>query len=177
MCQVTDEPDSIISYDSKKITVNYSKSSIKASQSKLIFFLPIHDADKRKIWIAGLLLFSVLITAFLLANSDPVQVKTLHSESQLDSLITDTFAEFRVTPQMIREQSVEVDSLFTRVIYSVRVPNSFSKTSFHLQLNKKLNPYRVDTNGVVIFPEEHLRIHLLSNHKVVRTVELLSSGE
>ena len=143
----------------------------------MIFFLPISAADKRKTWVAGLLLFSVLITAFLLVHSDPVQMKALQSESQLDSLITDTFAEFRLTPQMIRQQTVEVDSLFTRKIYSARVPDSFSKTSFHLQLNKKLNPYRVDTNGVVIFPEKNLRIHLVVNNKVVRTVELHSSGE
>lgn len=124
-----------------------------------------------------MLLFAILISAFLIAETEPVHVKPLRSVAQIDSLITETFIEFGISPVRVRQQTVEIDSLFSRVIYTTRVPDSFSKTTFHLQLNNNLKPYRIETNGKVTFPEQDLRVHLLTNNKVVRTVELLSATE
>jgi hypothetical protein len=101
---------------------------------------------------------------------EPPQRNLLSSASQLDSLIFLTFDEFRLPQSQIRMQSVKVDSVFSRNIYSVRVPRNFSKTSFHFSLHSELLPYQAETIGHVEFPDHNLRIHVIVNNKVHRSV-------
>ncbi|TVQ66847.1 MAG: hypothetical protein EA360_05020 [Balneolaceae bacterium] len=139
------------------------------------FFYPITATLKRKTWIAGLLSVSALLSFVLLLNSEPVPVHHLTTAAELDSLIRDSFIEFNISPLSIQHRSVGVDSLFSRVVFTARVPDSFSKTTFHLHLNAKLRPYSLNTHGLVTFPEQNLRIHLLLDDKVVRTIDLLNA--
>ena len=128
--------------------------------------------DKRK-WIAILLFLSCTAALVLLATAEPVEKrKVLTNASQIDSLIIVAFQDFRVPSSQIRTQTVAIDSVFSRTVYTVRVPSHFSKTSFHLKLHEHVWPYSVQTSGTVQFPERNLRIHLLYNDTVMRSVHL-----
>jgi hypothetical protein len=131
----------------------------------------------KKAWIVLLLFFSCAASAVLLWKTDPEHKKILTSPAQIDSLITLTFQEFNLPSEQVRIRSVEIDSLFKRNIYSVRVPVNFSKTSFHYHLHQKLWPYGVRTAGSVEFPDRNLRIHVLANNNVHRSVFLYSDTD
>ncbi|TVR16682.1 MAG: hypothetical protein EA391_07050 [Balneolaceae bacterium] len=133
---------------------------------------PFANTNKRK-WIAILLLLSCTASLVLLATAEPIeQRKVLTNASQIDSLITVTLQDFRIPNSQIRTQTVAIDSVFSRTVYTVRVPSQFSKTSFHLRLHEHVWPYSVQTSGTVQFPERNLRIHLLYNNNVLRSVHL-----
>lgn len=105
-------------------------------------------------------------------STDPVPKKNLTSSSQLDSLITLTFNNVRISENQIRIRTVEIDSTFYRNIYTVSVPREFSKTTFHYSLNEQLWPYNVETLARIEFPERDMRIHLIVNDEVRRSVYL-----
>jgi hypothetical protein len=130
----------------------------------------------KRAWIVLLLLFSCIASGLLLWKADPVKNQTLTSPAQIDSLITLVFNEFHLSPEQVRSQTVQVDSVFARNIYSVTVPPAFSKTSFHYRLHQELWPYDARTAGKVVFPDRDLRIHILFNNKVQRSVFLYSDS-
>lgn len=125
---------------------------------------------RKKGFIVLLLLLSCIASIIVLSKMEPPVVAKLHSVSQLDSLISITFDHHRIHSGQVRVQTVEIDSLFTRNIYTVNVPPDFSKTSFHYSLQQNLWPYEVKTTGQVQFPEKNLRIHLLVNDNVHRSL-------
>ncbi len=129
---------------------------------------------KKRVWLVWLLLFSCIAAIVLLWKTDAPPRVQLTSAAQLDSLITLTMLEHQIPQSRVRMRSVEIDTVFSRNIYTVRVPADFSKTSFHYSLHQHLLPYRAGTVAHVQFPERNLRIHLLVNGKVHRTVFLNS---
>jgi hypothetical protein len=131
----------------------------------------------KRAWLVLLLLFSCTAAVLLLWKTEPVEMHSLTSTNQLDSLITLTFREFQLPPERVIMRTVEIDSLFSRNIYSARVPADFSKTSFHYRLHQELWPYGARTVGRVEFPDRNLRIHVLFNNKVHRSVFLYSDRE
>ena len=135
-----------------------------------------HTADiTSKRWGIVLLLFvSCVIAIYLLLNTDPVPKKHLTTSSQLDSLITLTFNNLYISDNQVRMRTVEIDSLFYRNIYTVSVPPEFSKTTFHYSLHEQLWAYNVETLARVEFPDRNMRIHLIVNDKVRRSVYLNS---
>jgi hypothetical protein len=128
----------------------------------------------KRVWVVWLLFFSCIAAAVLLLKMETPPRTQLTSTAQLDSLITLTLDEHNISQNRIRSRTVEIDSVFSRNLYTVRVPPDFSKTSFHYSLHHNLQPYRVQTIGHVQFPEQNLRIHLLVNDKVHRSVFLNS---
>lgn len=128
----------------------------------------------KRVWVVWLMLFSCIAASFLLHKMETPQRNQLTSTAQLDSLITLTLNEYNIPQNRIRSRTVEIDSVFSRNLYTVRVTPDFSKTSFHYSLNQNVKPYRVQTIGHVQFPEQNLRIHLLVNDKVHRSVFLNS---
>jgi hypothetical protein len=128
----------------------------------------------KRVWVVWLLFFSCIAAAVLLLKMETPPRTQLTSTAQLDSLITLTLDEHNIPQNRIRSRTVEIDSVFSRNLYTVRVPPDFSKTSFHYSLHHNLQPYRVQTIGHVQFPEQNLRIHLLVNDKVHRSVFLNS---
>lgn len=126
--------------------------------------------NKKKEFVVLLLLLSCVASTIVLAKMDPPPNIRLHSASQLDSLITVTLAQTRISPQHVRMQSIQIDSLFTRNIYTVTVPHTFSKTTFHYRLHQNLWPYHATTTAQVQFPERNLRIHILVNGNVHRSL-------
>ncbi len=125
---------------------------------------------KKKTVAAVLLFFSCIAAVLLLWKAEPPQRTLISSPAQIDSLISLTFNEFLVPQSYIRIRSVQVDSTFSRDIYSIRVPRDFSKTSFHYQLHQELLPYNAKTIGQVEFPDRNLRIHVIVNNKVHRSL-------
>ncbi len=124
---------------------------------------------RKKQWILGILIASLAITIFLHFTIDPTPKTKLSSQSQLDSLILQAAYDFNLGPN-VRVQSVEFDSVFTRKNYRINVPPGFSKTSFHMHLNRKLYPYQASIYGNVHFPERNLDLHILYNNTVHRSV-------
>ena len=128
------------------------------------------DFKKKKL-IVLLLMVSLAITGLLHYNLDPAPQHKLQSQTQLDSLIRQAIFDFQLGPHM-RIQTIEVDSVFSRVNYRVSVPPGFSKTGFHMHLHKLLYPFKSETVGFVTFPDRHLDLHILYNDKVHRSVFL-----
>lgn len=126
--------------------------------------------NRKKELVVLLLLLSCVASTIVLAKMDPPPNIRLYSASQLDSLITLTIDQYRISPQRVRMQSIQIDSLFTRNIYTVTVPQNFSKTSFHYRLHQNLRPYHAATAAQVQFPERNLRIHILVNGNVHRSL-------
>ncbi len=129
--------------------------------------------DKRTLAVV-LLLFSCITSSLLLWKAEPPNRTTLTSSAQLDSLINLTINDFMIPQSNVRMRSVKVDSLFTRNIYSIRVPRDFSKTSFHYQLHQELLPFNASTAGRVEFPDYNLQIHVIFNNKVHRSVFIIT---
>lgn len=127
---------------------------------------------KKRVAAAFLLFFSCVIAVVLLWKVEPAELERLTTASQLDSLITQTLTDFGLPQSQIRTNSIRIDSLFTRNVYSIRVAPQFSKTTFHYHLYQELLPYKAKTVGEVQFPDRDLRIHILVNNTIHRTVNL-----
>lgn len=130
----------------------------------------------RKRGIIGLLLaISCVLSVYLLYVTEPMPVYQLTSPQQIDSLITESFREFNIADQ-VRTQNIRIDSSFTRKRFIVKVPPSFSKTTFHYRLHDRLWPYNAETIGRVEFPEKNLQLHVQYNQTIHRTIYLYSES-
>jgi len=127
--------------------------------------------DKKKL-IVLLLVVSCFATAALHVQLDPKKSVKLNSVAQIDSLITQTRYDFRITSDQVSLRTIEIDSLFSRKIYTLRVPPGFSKTTFHHHLRSRLYPLNVQTYGLVQFPEQNMDLHIAYNQTIHRTVQL-----
>ncbi|WP_069132583.1 hypothetical protein [Rhodohalobacter halophilus] len=128
------------------------------------------ESGRQRKFIALLLALSCLTAIYLLLNSSPLESKKLTHSSQIDSLITESLRDFNIPPSQVRKRTVEIDSTFSRSVYTVRVAPNFSKTTLHYTLHKSLWPFNVRTAGRVHFPERDLNVHFLYNDRVVRTL-------
>lgn len=129
----------------------------------------------KKKFLVWLLFFSCIAAFVFFLNTEPPTKKYLRSVSQIDSLITLTLDQHQLTPNQVRVRTVEIDSLFSRKIYQIDIPTSFSKTSFHYALHQNIWPYEATTVAQVQFPERNLRIHVLVNDKVHRSLFIHSN--
>src|SRR5690625_421794 len=130
-----------------------------------------------KRWIVVLLAVSTLAALTLNFSYSPSELKQLHRADQIDSLIQTQFDQFGIHSEQVRLQTVRIDSLGSRKIYTVDVPPGFSKTRWHYELDREVKPYRLQTPANVIFPERNLRIHLYNGLNVVRTIHLRENDE
>ena len=127
--------------------------------------------------MTGLLFVSVLLSSLLLWKSEPGVNKQLQSAAQLDSLISATIAEAGLSDQQLRKQRVEVDSLFSRSVYRVRVAPGFSKTTLHYTLQQAVWPYSVSTVGHVEFPSRTLYLHFMVNDNILSSVIVIDDPD
>lgn len=126
--------------------------------------------------IVLLLLISCTLSIYLLYISEPTPTYHLKSPHQIDSLITESFREFDITSGQVRAQNIRIDSTFTRKQFTVEVPATFSKTSFHYRLHQRLWPYSAKTIGRVEFPDKDLHLHVQYNQTIHRTIYLYSDS-
>ncbi|MDX1639829.1 MAG: hypothetical protein R3281_17850 [Balneolaceae bacterium] len=132
-----------------------------------------HSDGKFKKWLVALLLLvSCVISALLLVFGDEGDTQRLGNFAQADSLISDTFRQFGITRSQVRVTDTRVDSVLTRKTYTVDVPPGFSKTMLHAELNRVFHPLSVRTPARVSLPEKRMRIQLVYDNTVIRTLAL-----
>jgi len=125
--------------------------------------------QKRR-WITLLLFVSTLISSLLLWKGEPVVQKRLQSAAQLDSLLSSAFNESGLTDAQLQKQTIRIDSLFSRRLYTVRVAPGVSKTTLHYSLQQAVWPYRISTVGRVEFPARTLYLHFMVNDNILSSV-------
>ncbi len=126
----------------------------------------------RKKILLGMLAASSLAVFLLLILHPGEQRTSLKSFSQADSLIIHELNRFRVGPDRIRTIEYPVTEDFTRKRYVVSLPPGVSQTHLHAELNRNLGGYRVQTMGYVNVPEREMRLLILFDNKIIRTLEL-----
>lgn len=128
------------------------------------------QSENRRKFIVILLTLSCILAAYLLIGTSPITQKKLVHSSQIDSLITMTLEDFNITPNQFRKRDIQVDSVFSRSVYNIRVAPNFSKTTLHYTLKEEIWPYRIDPIATVQFPDKDMRLHLLVNNQIYRTL-------
>lgn len=151
--------------------------TIKKKKQAILSSSGHNESLKKRVLIVGMLIFSCSLSVYLLWTTEPKPVHRLTSSTQLDSLITDSFQEFDISSAQVRRQDIRIDSSFNRKRYVVEVDPSFSKTSFHYKLHKRIWPYQAETIGNVYFPDKDMQIHIAYNGTIHRTVFLYSERD
>ncbi len=126
----------------------------------------------RKQVLAGLLAASCAAVFLLLVLHPGPQRSSLQSFSQVDSLIISELTRFHVSTDRIRTFEYHVSDGFTRKRYVISIPPGVSQTHLHAELNRKLRHHRVDTVAFVNVPEREMKVLILFNDKIIRTLEL-----
>ena len=128
------------------------------------------QSERQRRWIVILLALSCLFALMLILKTEPVVQKKLTTSSQLDSLIIVTFDELELRNNQIRRRTIEVDPLFTRMVYNLRVAPNFSKTTLHYTLQQALWPFGVSTVARIEFPRRDMHIHMIVNNNIRRSI-------
>ncbi|MAO64012.1 MAG: hypothetical protein CL666_03345 [Balneola sp.] len=135
-----------------------------------------HFKNGKKI-VTALLAFTCIISGIILASTPAPTFQRLDNFGELDSLLQVQFQESRILSSQIRTSTVHVDSNLTRKEFRIEVPSRFSKTLFHVHLDKKLTPYGLDTPARVHFPSRDMDIFLYYNNTILRTLRLTTDTD
>jgi len=133
--------------------------------------------QKKKRFIAALLLISCLISGYMLFSATATMNKGIQTIAQVDSLVQQELTDFNITKNQISVSTTRVDSTFNRKTYYIRLPYQFSKTQFHAELNDRFFDYGIETPAQVHFPGKDVDIHLLFEGTVIRTLSLQTDPE
>ncbi|MEX0723224.1 MAG: hypothetical protein WD357_00785 [Gracilimonas sp.] len=125
-----------------------------------------------KIIITLLLLVSCVVSGVILAASPSYKNYRLQNTQQLDSLLSVHMQNSLIPSTQIRTSSINIDTVFTRKEYRIRVPSYFSKTLFHIDLHKDLNRFGIDSPAKINFPSRDMHIYVYSEGTVLRTLRL-----
>ena len=125
--------------------------------------------------LTGLLVAACILSGIILGATPKKVLKTVRTESQLDSLLSQTLLDAGIPKSAIRIRQVEIDSSFTRKEFLIKVPPAFSKTSFHLNLHHALVDFDLDCPARVVFPEHDMNIYILNRDTIYRTIRLIST--
>ena len=126
--------------------------------------------------ISALLLFACVLSGIILAYTPPFVPNKITTNAELDSLVQLSLDEARLLRKQVRVYDVEMDSSFSRKVYRVRVPSTFSKTSFHLDLHERLYPMGFTSPTRVIFPERDMNIYIEHEGTIFRTIRLITDN-
>jgi hypothetical protein len=134
----------------------------------------VSEASKTNLkkWVVSLLVISCITTLLLHYTYTPDQRDYFRNTSEIDSLITLNLDRFNIPGNQVRTNTIMLDTTATRKVYTVRVPPGISKTQWHYELDKLFRPYQSATPARVLFPERHLRIHVMYGTNIVRTIQL-----
>lgn len=136
----------------------------------------LHFKNGKKI-VTALLAFACIISGIILASTPAPTFHRLENFGQLDSLLQHQFQESRILSPQVRTITISVDSNLTRKEFLIKVPSRFSKTLFHIHLDKKLTPYGLDTPARVHFPSRDMDIYLYYENTILRTLRLTTDPE
>lgn len=124
--------------------------------------------------ISALLLTACILSGIIFAFSPPYVPNKITTEVELDSLILLSLDDANIPSSQIRSSNVQIDTTFTRKIYRVKVPPSFSKTSFHIELHKLFFPIGLTTPSRIVFPEKDMNIYVVNKGTVFRSIRLIT---
>lgn len=127
---------------------------------------------KSRLVLTILLFAACVLSTILLATAPPIHVNTITTEAEVDSLIELAFSDYGVNRTQYRVQTLSIDTAFSRKLYRIEVPPEFSKTSFHLRLQKTVSPFGLEVPANVYFPDKDMNIHILYNDTIWRTLRL-----
>lgn len=126
---------------------------------------------KKKL-VACLLAVACIICILLLAT-EKENARSV-SPAKADSLLLQELSAFNIPADKIRWSRVDVDSSFYRINYRIKLPSGVSKTWVHSELSRKLHDINMTTWGKVSFPEKHLKIHVLSDNTILRSISMVT---
>ncbi|MCG8373563.1 MAG: hypothetical protein MI700_08530 [Balneolales bacterium] len=126
--------------------------------------------------LTALLVSACILSGIMLAATPPPENQFVKTEAELDSLILETL-EISGLKNNYRVSSIELDSILTRKTYRIDTNPGFSKTSFHIELKKKLYPYNIEVPARVVFPEEDMNIYVVHEGTVFRTLRLATKED
>ncbi len=116
-----------------------------------------------------------MISGVIFVATPAYTPKHLDLSTGVDSLLQAEFELHLIPKKSIRKYTIPVDSTFTRNVYRVAVPPSFSKTLFHYKLHQKLRKYDIDTPSRVIFPERDMNIYIYDDQNIRSTIRLITT--
>ena len=125
----------------------------------------------KKIILVILLIFACVSSAYLLISIPSTTPMRITSQEHLDEVIQQGLHEQGIANEHFRVYTAIQDSLFTRKVYQIDTPPSFSKTTLHYELHKLLNEYGAQIPGKVQFPEQDLHLYVKVNGTIFRTIE------
>ncbi|MFN1835865.1 hypothetical protein AB2B38_011440 [Balneola sp. MJW-20] len=126
----------------------------------------------RKKWITALLALSCIASAVMLVHTPVNNARSIQTMDGLDSVIVATLSDHNIQRAHYRVSSTPLDTVFTRKTYRVRVPQRFSKTLLHYDLNKRIHGSGFESPSKVTLPEKDLDIYLYKYNSVVRTIRV-----
>ncbi|MBO6523832.1 MAG: hypothetical protein JJ971_08410 [Balneolaceae bacterium] len=126
--------------------------------------------------ISVLLLFACILSGIILAYTPSFVPNKITTGAELDSLIQLSLDEANLFNEHIRVYNIEMDSSFSRKVYRVRVPSTFSKTSFHLDLHERLYPMGFTSPTRVVFPERDMNIYVEHEGTIFRTIRMITDN-
>ncbi|MFU8858805.1 MAG: hypothetical protein ACNA8K_00140 [Cyclonatronaceae bacterium] len=132
---------------------------------------PDEPSGSKKILI-GFLVAACLAAGLLLMQGPVASDPALASLDTVDSLLSRELAYFNIPPNRIRITSEQAGGVFERKTYTIDVPSGFNKTYFHMELARRLMPVQIDLSGVIEFPDRILRLILLYENTVIRTIRI-----
>ena len=131
----------------------------------------------KKIILVTLLIFACVSSAYLLISIPSTTPMRITSQEQLDEVIQQGLHEQGIANEHIRVYTAIQDSLFTRKVYQIDTPPSFSKTTLHYELHKLLNEYGAQIPGKVQFPEQDLHLYVKVNGTIFRTLRVRTNPD
>ena len=127
--------------------------------------------------VTALLALTCIISGIILASTPAPKFYRIEDFAQLDSLLQQQFQDSGIIPSQIQASIIHVDSVLTRKEFRIEVPSRFSKTMFHIELDKQLSPYDLETPARVHFPSRDMNIYVYHNKTVLRTIRLTTDPE
>ena len=131
----------------------------------------------KKIILVILLIFACVSSAYLLISIPSTTPMHITSQEHLDEVIQQGLHEQGIANEHIRVYTAIQDSLFTRKVYQIDTPPSFSKTTLHYELHKLLHEYGVQLPGKVQFPEQDLHLYVKVNGTIFRTLRVRTNPD
>jgi len=131
----------------------------------------------KKVILVILLIFACVSSAYLLISIPSTTPMRITSQEHLDEVIQQGLHEQGIANEHIRVYTAMQDSLFTRKVYQIDTPPSFSKTTLHYELHKLLNEYDAQIPGKVQFPEQDLHLYVKVNGTIFRTLRVRTNPD
>lgn len=129
------------------------------------------DNGFKKKLIAYLLAAACLVSGLFLSIEETDTLSK--STAKVDSLLLSELHAFNIPPGKIRQNRIDVTENFYRKNYTVNLPAGVSKTWVHSEISRKLYDHDMTTWATVDFPERDMNIHVLSDHTIIRTIEMI----